>query len=326
MSDTAQNSPTGMPAAPLWVPPLVSAGTLLRQAREAQGLHIEALAASLKMPVAKLQALEADNFVGFPDAGFVRVFAASVCRNLKVDAAPILAALPPSAQLSLGPYTEGINTRLRDERSTSIFSLLGGKHITLAVVALLLGALWLFFLPQRIAPESSLVAPETDTPVIEAPAPVPVPEPSVAAVPEQPPPLSATPPEVQTPPATALPPVLAPVPSPAPVEVKPPLQKNSENRTSAVSSETVSAQAAPAVADGVVVFSARASSWIHVRNSKGVTVLQRMLASGESVSVSHPPPLSVVVGRADMTDVYVRGTRFDIATVSKDNVAKFEVK
>ena len=36
----------------------VSAGTLLRQAREAAGLHVASLAASLKVPVRKLEALE----------------------------------------------------------------------------------------------------------------------------------------------------------------------------------------------------------------------------------------------------------------------------
>ena len=321
MSDTAQNSPTtGAPAAPQWVPPAISAGTLLRQAREAQGLHIESLAASLKMPVAKLQALEADNFVGFPDVSFVRVFAASVCRNLKVDAAPILAALPPSAQPTLGPYSEGINAKLRDERNASIFSLLGGKRITLAVVALLLGALWLFFLPQRTEPDAT--TPEGDTPVVEAPAEV-APAAPPAPIPEPAPPSSTV--------AVPASPVPPPAPTATPVEIKPPLPKPPENHTSTapvtpVVPVSAATTPAPALPDGVVVFNARASSWIHVRNPKGATVLQRVLASGESVAITHPPPLSVVVGRADMTDVYVRGARFDIAALSKENIAKFEVK
>ncbi len=342
MSDTAQNSPTtGAPAAPpQWVPPAISAGTLLRQAREAQGLHIESLAASLKMSVAKLQALEADNFVNFPDVSFVRVFAASVCRSLKVDAAPILAALPPSAELTLGPYSEGINAKLRDERNASIFSLLGGKRITLAVVALLLGALWLFFLPQRTEPDAT--TPEGDTPVVEAPAeaapaappPAPIPEPappsSAVAAPAPSLPLPAKAPEVLTAPKSVLPPVPTPVPNAVPVEIKPPLPKPPENTAPvapvALVAPVSAATPAPALPDGVVVFNARASSWIHVRNPKGATVLQRVLASGESVAITHPPPLSVVVGRADMTDVYVRGARFDIAALSKENIAKFEVK
>ena len=58
----------------------------------------------------------------------------------------------------------------------------------------------------------------------------------------------------------------------------------------------------------------------------GALALQRNLAAGESVSVSAQPPLAVVVGRADATEVTVRGKPFDLAAVSRDNVARFEVK
>ena len=67
-----------------------SAGTLLRQAREDSGLHVATLAAALKVPVRKLEALEADRFDLLPDAVFVRALAASVCRNLKLDPAAVL--------------------------------------------------------------------------------------------------------------------------------------------------------------------------------------------------------------------------------------------
>ena len=38
----------------------LTAGALLRQAREASGLHIAALAVTMKVPVKKLEALESD--------------------------------------------------------------------------------------------------------------------------------------------------------------------------------------------------------------------------------------------------------------------------
>ena len=69
----------------------MSAGTWLRQVRESAGLHIDVLAGALKVPVAKLQALEADDYAAFPDAVFMRALASSMCRALKVDAAPVLA-------------------------------------------------------------------------------------------------------------------------------------------------------------------------------------------------------------------------------------------
>ena len=77
---------------------------------------------------------------------------------------------------------------------------------------------------------------------------------------------------------------------------------------------------------GVLVLRARSESWVQVRDSTGVSVLQRSLAAGESVSVAGQLPLSVVVGRADATEVLVRGKPFDLTAVSRENVARFEVK
>lgn len=71
-----------------------SAGALLRQAREAAHVHAEALAVSLKVPTRQLEALEQDRLDLLPDAVFARALAASVCRQLKIDPAPVLALLP----------------------------------------------------------------------------------------------------------------------------------------------------------------------------------------------------------------------------------------
>ena len=81
-------------APPVETPPAPSAGALLRQAREASGLHIAALAVSLKVPVKRLEALEADRFDLLPSAVFSRALASSVCRALKIDSAAVLAQLP----------------------------------------------------------------------------------------------------------------------------------------------------------------------------------------------------------------------------------------
>ena len=75
----------------------VTAGTLLRRAREAAGLHVAALAVSLKVPVRKLEALESDRYDLLPDAVFVRALASSVCRTLKIDPQPVLDRLPQTA-------------------------------------------------------------------------------------------------------------------------------------------------------------------------------------------------------------------------------------
>ena len=74
-------------------PQPTTAGAWLKNARQQRGLHIAALAVMLKVPQAKLEALEADRFDLLPDATFARALATAVCRALKVDSGPVLALL-----------------------------------------------------------------------------------------------------------------------------------------------------------------------------------------------------------------------------------------
>ena len=90
-----------------------TAGALLRRAREAAGLHVAALAVALKVPVKKLEALEADRWDLLPDAVFVRALASSVCRSLKINPVPVLDRLPQQARPRLDAEERGINTPFR---------------------------------------------------------------------------------------------------------------------------------------------------------------------------------------------------------------------
>src|SRR5512140_1967919 len=91
----------------------VSAGTLWRRAREAAGRHVAALAVSLKVPVRKLEALEADRYDLLTDAVFVRALAGSICRNLKIDPQPVLERLPQMAAPRLAGASDSINAPFR---------------------------------------------------------------------------------------------------------------------------------------------------------------------------------------------------------------------
>lgn len=71
-----------------------SAGTVLRGYREKLGVKLDVLASTLRVPEAKLQALEDDRLDLLPDAVFARALALAVCRHLKTDATPVLALLP----------------------------------------------------------------------------------------------------------------------------------------------------------------------------------------------------------------------------------------
>lgn len=118
----------------------VKAGGLLRAAREAQGLHIGALAVTLKVPVYKLEALESDRFEVLTDLVFTRALAASVCRVLKIDAIPILAALPHAEAPRVKTDESGLNTPFDSGRG--VFGLQLKNRL---INPLVLGAVLLFF-------------------------------------------------------------------------------------------------------------------------------------------------------------------------------------
>lgn len=303
--------------------PTGSPGELLRAARQAAGLHIDALAVSLKVSVSKLQALESDNFDVFPDTIFVRALAASVCRTLKIDAAPVLALMPQGNKYTLPQNNRGINEAFRGDfggRSAFWRNTSPLKNPTAwAVMVLLMGALVLVFLPRT--PEDSLGAGVDSVPSVPADVVASQNAPRAESVmPTPPAPDRAE--VVQTPVAQALKAVAS---TPAPVKEK--AASMAAVAAVAPSAPSLGASAVP-MPSGTLVFKARSSSWVKVRDAAGATVLQRTLAAGESVAVpsNSSLPWSVVVGRADVTDVYVRGALFDVVSASRENVARFEVK
>jgi cytoskeleton protein RodZ len=76
------------------ITPSTTAGALLRQLREDAGFKLDVLAQALRVSSAKLEALEADRLDDLPDAMFARALTLAVCRQLKIDATPVLALLP----------------------------------------------------------------------------------------------------------------------------------------------------------------------------------------------------------------------------------------
>jgi cytoskeleton protein RodZ len=95
---TEETTPSTIPGA--------SAGALLRQYREAKGFKLDVLAQVLRVSSAKLQALESDRLDELPDAMFARALTLAVCRQLKVDAAAVLALLPGQDVSRLAPKNE----------------------------------------------------------------------------------------------------------------------------------------------------------------------------------------------------------------------------
>lgn len=309
-----------------------SAGQLLREAREAQGLHVAALAVSLKVPVKKLEALEADRLEELPDAVFVRALASSVCRALKINAKPVLDKLPQLNTRVLDQPSSDVNVAFRTRADGPAPSALANlnKPVMFGVLAILLAAIVIMFLPDFAARTANTTAsgaapaPQLSSVGVSMGNPVNVPSTPVGSVSD------ATTGVVSSAGATASA-TLATTSATTTLSVTPSLS------TPSVSSPTLTitplanaADALPVPADSVVVFTASGESWIEVKDAGGKTILQRTLQNGEKAGAGPAQgrlPYSVTVGRANLTQVSVRGQAFDLAPVSsKDAVAKFQVK
>ncbi len=306
-----------------------TAGTLLREARQAAGVHVAALAVALKVPVQKLEALEADRYDVFTDVVFLRALASSVCRTLKVDAAPVLALLPMGAAPRLS-VDHGINASFKD--GSARVSGSGGSAVSRSVIAvvlvLLLGALAMVFVPRglerqsasadKAAVASAPLAPAATEPAEAAPS---APAASSAVV------AAAQPQQPQQPSAPA---AIAAAPAPAPAPATP---ATATAVPAPAAAAVVAAPAAaalpgaePVAAGDVLVITASAPSWVQVRSLSGGGTTQKMLAAGDRLVAAGSPPWAVVVGKADATTVTVRGKPMDLVSIARENVARFEVK
>jgi len=277
----------------------VTAGMLLRHARESAGLHVAALAVSLKVPVRKLEALEEDRYEMLTDVVFVRALASSICRTLKIDPQPVLDRLPQSTAPRLARDIDSINATFRapNDAPPPSWRHQLTRPVFLVVFGLLLAALVVVLLPAR--QQESTMAEVTPPPMPGSPVATLTVDPAVSVVPADPAATAVVSPVVLEPVAQA-PVADAPAPDPAP---------------------------APAVAvSSTVIFKAKAPSWVEVTDAKGVVAVRKVLEAGEAAGASGAMPLRVTIGKVDSTEVQVRGKPFDLVPVSRDNVARFEVK
>lgn len=281
------------------------AGAMLRQAREQAGLHVEALAVALKVPVKKLEALEAGRIDLLPDPTFARGLAASICRGLKIDPKPVLDLMPGISGERMAVSPPAINARFEPDAPASSSSALRGSPSPAmwVVLVLLLGALAIYLWPRMDGGQPQAEGSEPAATAMGAPSAV-----TESVVPVAPSPA-----------------VEPPAPAPAPVTSAP--AAPAASAPVAAASVAASAASAPvkAPAAALLQFVAKAETWVQVTDATGQVPLRRNLVAGETVAVSGTTPLAVVIGRIDAVDVQVRGEPRDLSAIARNNVARFEV-
>ncbi|MFM9923321.1 helix-turn-helix domain-containing protein [Variovorax sp. H27-G14] len=287
-----------------------TAGDMLREAREAHGLHIEMVAAALKVPPQKLLALEANDIASLPDPVFARALASSVCRALRIDPAPVLAKLPSTQRVSLAESDRTLKTNIssglpRWSGSSSRSSGLPSRALLAVVLLLLIGAGALFWMPQSVFDQiGASVSRFTSHGSADAGTASDAPSGASGVAGDTAPVQAVAPsgPAGQVPSAANAPVAMAPA-------------------------AVASAPVAPAESSQQLVLVAREECWVTVTEAGGKQLLRRSLKAGETLGLSGTLPLSVVIGRASSVDVQVRGQPYDLKPVTKNGgVARFEVK
>lgn len=268
-----------------------SVGQQLQRARLDLGMSLESLSARLKVSVPRLQAFENNQFEKGHNLHSGRAMVASVARFLGLDAQAVLAQLPqPTPQGPAPGMHEAAGGFAKETRRTMLRDAPGPVSPVwwIALVLLLLAGLIYFY------PQIAQIAQMGQAALTAA-----APQPSAPAAP-------ATQPEPQDAAVQAMP--------AASMAEAPALPTALDRGASTLK-----------LAQPVLVFKARGSTWIEVTDAKGTVLLRRTLAAAEAAEVLGDLPLVVVVGRADHTDVWVRGVLFSLETHTQDNVARFKV-
>jgi len=289
------------------------AGALLRAARQQQGLHLAALAASIKVTPAKLEALEAGRLHELPDATFARALALTICRVLKIDPSPVLCLLPGAPGTALERVDTGLNTPFRERPGrVDPGELVPWRHPVWWLVALLLVAAAAFVLMPS-APRLAALTPPAGS----------------ASLPVMPP----SSPLLTTGPADA---GAAPDAASAPADVA------ASAATAAGKASTAAAGAASAPTGSVaasaplrapdaavasvgagdpLVLRASQATWVQVVDGSGQTLMARLVPAAETVNLHAVPPLRLKIGNVKGTEISFRGQPVDLAPATRDNIA-----
>jgi cytoskeleton protein RodZ len=309
MTDSVSDSGgdgTATPAPMGCAPAAGSAGALLRQAREQQGMHIAVLAAAIKVSPRKLDALEGDRYSELPDATFTRALAQAVCRVLKMDPQPVLALLPTVKASGLESVGEGLNTPFRTRGSSGDrgLNLPRGPLIWGALILLVAAGLVMYW-PTPEADLSNLLTPPAAS-------------------------------EAQVPAATAAPTAEAAASEaavPALAASTPASAAASQAQASAVSSGIQAVAGSPSVAEAPVAAPTDAGAslsvseevWAEVIDGDGRVVFQRTIQPGETLSFEQKPPLKLKIGNASAARLSYRGDPVDLVPLTRGNVARVEL-
>jgi cytoskeleton protein RodZ len=298
-------------------------GAQLAAYRTERGWSVEHVASQLNLAPKQVHGIEKDDYQALPGAvvrGFVRAYA----KLLKVDPAPLIAAMPGNAAVASAAATarRPVAASYSEPRFPEISdrSGLSGKQIAaIGAVILVAGGLWAAWQSGYLSSVSGSVRDglaKLSSPAEPASAVSDVAAPGAQS--------STTGTVVTEPvaPAAAMPPVDQ-VPNAVPQDGAAPGVAGAG--TAVAGKDALVLKDAQALKDALVL-KARQDSWIEVKGAGNRTLLARMVKAGETETVDVKEPLTVVIGNAAGVDATLRGTPLAVKTLKSGSVARLSVK
>jgi cytoskeleton protein RodZ len=290
------------PAQPLTV------GGILAQARVAQDLTIEQLAAELRIEAPQLAALEQDRFERIGVPVFVKGYIKQYGMRLGLDTSDLLAAYYKQGKLEDIDIRPSRSIKLRDEQR-----IRGWVVALLVLLAIVVGlAVWWL----EGAELSAILAPAP--PAERSP---PAPAPAAAAAVRGAAAASADGADV-----------LGRVQVDAPPAAEPPAATaaGASSEDPAADAARVPPDAAPAslrplerAVDVEVAFDE--DSWTEITDARGERLFYGMGSAGRRATLRGEPPFAVVLGNVDGVRITVRGAAYDIPRPKQGNFARFSL-
>lgn len=271
-------------------------GAVLRAAREAKGLTPDAVAHVTRFSVRQIEALERDDYASLPGITIVRGFVRSYAKFLKLDAAPLLAALEPAAPMVFADVH--LPGHVGNVERPTFLQRITFKRMAVALVAcLLLAGFWYIIRPGDQPIHSFLQTPLATPEVAVAPAPGHPPAPA-------PPLVAALPPEASVASADAA---------------------GAAVGSTVVPTAPAATIAAAAPAQGLrLEFVAR--SWIEVRDATQQVVFSGEYPAGAHQSVAGKPPFQLWIGKASGVRVFFGERNVDLQPYTRADVARLTVE
>ncbi len=273
-------------------------GVLLAKARKSQKLSVEDVAASLRLSIAKINALEADDFLVISDPTLARGFIRSYARLLKLDPETLLIAhrqlIPAEIVNPIGVKTEVVSSPIQGSNLRTKSIILG--LVFVAIISLV----WFFVYHDDSGSDVAEVNVSTVTQESLPQQALPVAEREVKNN-EQ-----IT--ELQLPQEAA--------------------SSNSEPSTTSEKTANEPAKVEPmkkvSVGSSLVrvklVFTGNA--WVSVKDKSGNTVYDKTAKAGGEEYVEGVPPLKFHIGNVSATQVVFNGETIDLSPNTYNNMAR----